>query len=141
TPIGLLAVIGPSRNDQRVGASSFLCRYCSTTLPAPYHHASRSRSMAGKSTRVSTCLKVAVALAMSAPFGISASRHVGWSGVVIEPRSSYSRNADQPISRHANKKPALTAEDGRTRGTTSVGRAARGPLGPVRMDPPPAPPL
>src|SRR5829696_8492387 len=52
--MGLLAVMGPSRKDQRRGEPSFLWRYWSTT-PLSYHQRRRSRSSAGKSARVSTC--------------------------------------------------------------------------------------
>src|SRR5215208_7637234 len=54
--MGLLAVMGPSRKDQRRGEPSFLWRYWSTT-PLSYHQRRRSRSSAGKSARVSTCRK------------------------------------------------------------------------------------
>src|SRR2546427_10532803 len=60
--MGLLAVIGPSRNDQRCADRSLRRRYL-VRMPWACHQARISRSMAGKSTLAETGLNVGMAIA------------------------------------------------------------------------------
>src|SRR2546425_12917998 len=55
--MGLLAVIGPSKNDQRCRDRSLRRRYL-PTIPCACHHARTSRSSAGKSIFEDTGLNV-----------------------------------------------------------------------------------
>src|SRR2546427_2094596 len=60
--MGLLAVIGPSRNDQRCADRSLRRRYL-VRMPWACHQARISRSMAGKSPLAETGLNVGTAIA------------------------------------------------------------------------------
>src|SRR2546426_11304670 len=60
--MGLLAVIGPSRNDQRRADRSLRRKYL-VRMPCACHQARSSRSMAGKSTLAVTGLNVGMTIA------------------------------------------------------------------------------
>src|SRR2546425_10758168 len=60
--MGLLAVIGPSRNDQRRADRSLRRTYL-VRMPCACHQARISRSIAGKSTLAVTGLNVGMAIA------------------------------------------------------------------------------
>src|SRR3989449_3028716 len=65
--MGLLAVIGPSRNDQRRADRSLRRRYL-VRMSCACHQARISRSMAGKSTLEETGLNVGMAIALYSSF-------------------------------------------------------------------------
>src|SRR2546426_8536687 len=71
--MGLLAVIGPSRNDQRCADRSLRRTYL-VRMPCACHQARISRSMAGKSTLAVTGLNVGMTIALYSSFASIASQ-------------------------------------------------------------------